>query len=210
MLANHHSLQSILILLLLLGVCFPSRFAGEVTAAFVPPVVSKRAIIGMPIFDSEAVSATSAPETLRQHIASITSAGTYANATEINSLVFRPKASHVGDEKKLGVTYAVAILQSRDKVDVKKLSSLLSQSVEGSTYDRWELAPSYLVEDLCGFRPGSIPPFGFPNKPSRVIVDESLTELANGALLVGGGGSLDYRCLIRAEELVRYAAAEVF
>lgn len=227
MLPDQHRLQSILILLLLLGACFPSRFAGEVTAAFVPPVASKRAIIGMPIFESEAVSATSAPETLRQHIASITSASDnnddvqllpssefkpsspYANATEINSLVFRPKASHVGDEKKLGVTYAVAILQSRDKVDVKKLSSLLSQSVEGSTYDRWELAPSYLVEDLCGFRPGSIPPFGYPNKPSWVIVDKSLTELANGALLVGGGGSLDYRCLIRAEELVRYAAAEV-
>ena len=153
---HHHRLQSILILLLLLGVCFPSRFAGEVTAAFVPPVASeraigevtaafvpsvasKRAIIGMSIFDSEAVSATSAPETLRQHIASTTSAedknddikllrssefnpsSPYANATEINSLVFRPKASHVGDEEKLGGVYAVVILKSRDKVNDAKL-----------------------------------------------------------------------------------------
>ena len=127
----------------------------------------------------------------------------YANATEINSLVFKPK--HEEDAE--GV-YAVAILQSSDKVDVAKLSKLLSK-VEGSTYEKWELAPSYLVEDLCGFRPGSIPPFGYPTQPFRVIVDDSLTQLKADALLVGGGGSLDYRSLIRAEALVEAASAEV-
>lgn len=72
-----------------------------------------------------------------------------------------------------------------------KFSKILSK-VEGSIYEKWELAPSYLVEDLCGFRPGSIPPIGYATKPFRVIVDDSLTQFKADALLVGGGGSLDY------------------
>ena len=129
----------------------------------------------------------------------------YNNVTEINSLIFRPKPSHIGDDDADGV-YAVAVVQSTDKVDVVKLSEYLA---EDSEYSRWELAPSYLVEHLCGFRPGSIPPLGYPTEPVKIIVDTSLTLLPEGQQLVGGGGNLEYRCLIQSHSFLTAVGAEV-
>ena len=199
-----HCLQSILTLFV--GIAQAPPNAGRVLAFVFPFASRQSSFLPMTVSPSDLdISARSSSDPLRQYVASITrdaggnddvqllpseefrSPSPYANATEINSLIFRPK--HKGDAE--GV-YAVAIVQSSDKVDVTKFSKILSK-VEGSIYEKWELAPSYLVEDLCGFRPGSIPPIGYATKPFRVIVDDSLTQFKADALLVGGGGSLDYR-----------------
>lgn len=225
-----HCLRSIVILLSARAV-LASPSAGGVVAfvsptifrglPFAPPFALRQSSslqMPMPMSSSEAMTSS---DSLRQHIASISSGDArllpsaefkppspYANATEINSLIFRPKPACVDNEENAKGVYAAAILQSSDKVDVAKFSNILSKG-EGSMYEKWELAPSFLVEDLCGFRPGSIPPFGYPMKPLRVIVDYSLTQFKADALLVGGGGTLDYRTLIRAGALVEAASADV-
>lgn len=167
--------------------------------------------------------------------------GRNATITEINTIIFRPIAEESLDAKTTDKTYAVAIVPSSDKVDVRFLSEELSKLQErndnGSTggsknhYDRWELAPSCIVKDLCGFEPGTIPPLLVsPRKdgagchdaegiqrPFATIIDSSLlwrsinstVSKVNGSkdvtkqLLLGGGGSVDYRCLIDLEFLVK-------
>lgn len=116
------------------------------------------------------------------------------DAVEINSLVFRPKPSDPGD-----AVYAVAILPSSENVDVRKLSAHLAN---GTARERWELAPAHRVEGLCGFPPGSVPPLGYEDAPSRVVVDAGLAGLGRGRLLLGGGGNPDRRCLLSVGALL--------
>ena len=135
---------------------------------------------------------------------------------EINTLIFRPIINKEEEEKMLQSAtmpiYAVAIVPSSKKVDVKNLSYELSRIKIKKTkqineeeeeinnydnnnndndfytsYDKWELAPSHTVEELCGFVPGTIPPIlTIPttttteattktiNVPFSTIVDSSL------------------------------------
>jgi hypothetical protein len=103
--------------------------------------------------------------------------------------------------------YAVAIVPSSKQVDVKNFSYELSRIKIKKTkqineeeesnnindndlytsYDKWALAPSHTVKELCGFVPGTIPPIlTIPTtteatttmrvKPFATIVDGSLLE----------------------------------
>jgi len=126
------------------------------------------------------------------------------NAVEINSLIFTPVWSRFSADRSTCGTFAVAIVGSTEKVDVGKLSSQLTK-MDGQ-YSQWELAPSHLVEDLCGFEPGCVPPLGYPRQPMSVVIDESLVT---NKMLLGGGGCLDQRCVIRADSLIESTKATV-
>jgi hypothetical protein len=132
---------------------------------------------------------------------------------EINTLIFRPIIIKENEKRLQSSTmpiYAVAIVPSSKKVDVKNLSYELSRIKIKKTkqineeesnnydnnnsdndlytsYDKWELAPSHTVEELCGFAPGTIPPILIMpttttteattktiNVPFSTIVDSSL------------------------------------
>ena len=99
---------------------------------------------------------------------------------EINSLIFQPKGPVNGDSM-----FAVVIVPSSNTVDIAKLSSTIAPI--NSAYPKWELSPSHLVESLCGFKPGTVPPLGHLNCPSVVVIDRSLMP-ERGILLLGGGG----------------------
>ncbi len=158
--------------------------------------------------------------------------------TEINTIIFRPAFE---SSESCDTTYAVAIVPSSNKIDVRYLSEELSKlqgkdevgNVEGDSnsnnyYNEWELAPAQTVRDLCGYEPGTIPPLLVPyrkngaldfeieetRRPFATIIDSSLLWRKNSTkvhenremtshLLLGGGGSADYRCLIDVDFLVR-------
>ncbi|VEU34764.1 unnamed protein product [Pseudo-nitzschia multistriata] len=179
----------------------------------------------------------------REEIASIyyTKGENNATIVEINTLIFRPAAI----SSDANSVYAVAIVPSSKRVDVRAFSEELGQlrhkheqqqdgtngcSNDSAFYQSWELAPSHLVLDLCGYSPGGIPPLLVPprnsgvdggniesydqRKPWAVVLDSSLlpprnysssatqTNQHNQLLLLGGGGNTDYRCLIDAKCLV--------
>ena len=149
-----------------------------------------------------------------------------ATITEINTIIFRPV--NTAD----GTLYAVAIVPSSDKVDVRCFSEELQklqqeQRQNGETYyDQWELAPSNSVQDLCGFKPGTIPPLLVPTnrngsgsggsddkgrrRPFATILDSSLLNTTTWIgvadnperLLLGGGGSVAHRCWIELDFLI--------
>ena len=170
-----------------------------------------------------------------------------ATVTEINTIIFRPvleqnngaSTTAKSDGRGVEKVYAVAIVPSSDKVDVRYFSEellrLQQESDDGGSertyYKEWELAPSHLVQELCGFQPGTIPPLLVPprkdddparnkikRRPFATIVDSSLwwrnttsnsRTISNSGghtsekrLLLGGGGSIDHRCLIDLEFLV--------
>lgn len=120
---------------------------------------------------------------------------------EINSLIFQPKGPINGDSM-----FAVVIVPSSNTVDIAKLSSTIA--LINSAYPKWELSPSHLVENLCGFKPGTVPPLGHLNCPSVVVIDKSLMTDGD-ILLLGGGGCLDYRCLIKSSFLVECTNAKI-
>mmetsp|Transcript_9703 Transcript_9703/g.23712 ORF Transcript_9703/g.23712 Transcript_9703/m.23712 type:complete len:1207 (+) Transcript_9703:189-3809(+) len=100
--------------------------------------------------------------------------------TAINTIIFRPVGVVVDDsllsEQNQDAIYAVAIVPSSERVDVRLLSEELVKIQEGGEtpqhrkestntnnyYTKWELAPSDIVRDLCGFEPGTIPPLLVP------------------------------------------------
>jgi len=183
----------------------------------------------------------------REEIASLYYTRGQNNATivEINTLVFRPVDADDPDDQ--GV-YAVAIVPSINRVDVRAFTEEIlrlqqqqnvdycSEGLEDDTngskrycdsrhsnsFQNWELAPSHLVQDLCGFSPGTVPPLLIPpkngldgssrsmkdeQKPLAVILDSSLFRSLNRnssrslseeckLLLLGGGGNVDYQCLV--------------
>ena len=156
--------------------------------------------------------------------------------TEINTIIFCPALQSLDS---CDTTYAVAIVPSSNKIDVRYLSEELSKlqgkdevgNVEGNSnnhYDQWELAPAQTVRDLCGYEPGTIPPLLVPhrkdsaldsgfeetNRPFATIIDSSLLWRSNNTkddesnertshLLLGGGGSVEHRCLIDVDFLVK-------
>ena len=152
-----------------------------------------------------------------------------AAITEINTIIFRPV--NTADD----TIYAVAIVPSSDKVDVRcfseELQKLQQQQQQHQDdqnddhhYDQWELAPSNIVQNLCGFDPGTIPPLLVPPKrdgsggyddkgrrrPFATILDSSLLNTTTWigvadnpkSLLLGGGGSVDHRCWIDLDFLL--------
>jgi len=127
--------------------------------------------------------------------------------TEINSLIFQPKGAINGDS----TVFAVVILPTSNTVDVTKLSSHLA--LTNNSYPKWELSPSAVVENLCGFKPGMIPPLGHSNRPLGVVIDRSLIPNNNNdkedIRLQGGGGCLDYRCIIQSNFLRKCTNATV-
>jgi len=126
-----------------------------------------------------------------------------SKATEINSLIFQPKGQINGD-----LTFAIVILPSSNTVDVAKLSSLLAPI--NKAYPKWELSPSTSVEKLCGYKPGTVPPLGYFNEPFGVVIDRSLIPSNDkGTLLLGGGGTVDYRCLVQSSFLLECTNAKV-
>lgn len=157
--------------------------------------------------------------------------------TAINTIIFRPVIDNSLIPDEIDETYAVAIVPSSEKVDVRFLSEELSKIQDGNIestsnyYDKWELAPSCIVRNLCGFEPGTIPPLLVPprkdggsdldvegiQRPFATIVDSSLLWRNNNStvskvndskdsreqLLLGGGGSIGHRCLINLDFLVK-------
>ncbi len=161
--------------------------------------------------------------------------------TAINTIIFRPAVDDSPIPEESDATYAVAIVASSEKVDVRFLSEELFKIQEGNSdgniedrrnyYGKWELAPSDIVRDLCGFEPGTIPPLLVPprkdggsdfdvggrQRPFATIIDSSLLWRSNNhtmskvndskdsmkQLLLGGGGSIDHRCLIDLDFLVK-------
>ena len=112
---------------------------------------------------------------------------------EINSLVFTIDGTS---------EYVVAIVDSNDRVNVSALEEALT--MRGYLKDADErrplisLAPSDFVQTICGFVPGTVPPFGHLPGPSVTVVDDSLA-----GLLVGGGGFEQQSCVIDFDTLLR-------
>lgn len=119
-----------------------------------------------------------------------------ATIVEINTLIFRPTV--VNDKPNNCDIYAVAIVPSSNKVDIRAFSEELlrlqqqqqqnqEQFCEGENkdetngssdhtcYQNWELAPSHLVRDLCEFSPGAVPPLLVPPRGTGMI-DNSRRE----------------------------------
>eukprot|EP00957_Ditylum_brightwellii_P166686 12689243-Ditylum_brightwellii.AAC.1 len=111
---------------------------------------------------------------------------------EIKTLIFWPSNN---DSLQSKGTFAVAILPSSKKVDVAKLSHIIAtvDSKEDETIQKfknptmWELAPSHLVQALCGFQP----------------------EKGGDLQLLGGGGKLQYRSLTELNFLLQITNAAV-
>ena len=114
----------------------------------------------------------------------------------VNSLVFeilsddRPSS---GDDKEVmdPGQYVLAILDANDRVDLEKLKQFVDQqdafiSDQRSTISL-RLAPSDQVQDLCGFAPGTVPPFGTFPAPQMTIVEASLQASTIQTLIAGGG-----------------------
>lgn len=75
---------------------------------------------------------------------------------------------------------------------------------------RPQLAPSNLVQNICGFSPGTVPPMGHFPTPVGTILDETLIKFEYGGsskgetqcYILGGGGKEEYRCLVNVKSLV--------
>ena len=108
----------------------------------------------------------------------------YEAVTKINSLLFQVENKN---------ETVLVILNSKKKVDMTKLKEVLDAS--------WcSLADEALVEPLCGFPPGSVPPIAHSPNVLRTIVDIDLMQ--DGAVLLGGGGHPDMACRIRVDMLL--------
>ena len=122
---------------------------------------------------------------------------------EVNTIVFRPVGSIDNENENDIPIYAVAILPSSEKVDVRRFSQELQafqaeqqSSLNNSAgidlvggihhhqYDDWELAPSDMVQKLCGFRPGTVPPLLVPplNNPIAGSSNTSTIDITEGIM----------------------------
>lgn len=130
------------------------------------------------------------------------------DATDVKSLLFLPDPSASNANSEKDGQYIIVIVPTSERVDLHNLSQAIDSS---SSAPKWELAPSYLVKDICGFRPGTVPPFGHTPSPQRIIVDRGLVEGRKGldSRILGGSGTEEFRCLIRVGSLLDMGAAEV-
>lgn len=110
------------------------------------------------------------------------------NAVHVNSLVFK-----VSDADPI-----LLIVQNTDTVDTNKVQEHLS-AADGSREVSVTLAPAGLVEQVCGFPPGSVPPLGHSPSSLRTIVDEKLLNIDT---FWGGGGLPEYSSLVDASSLL--------
>jgi len=108
------------------------------------------------------------------------------NVVHVNSLVFEVTGSEP----------ILLIVPNTDNVDTTKVEEVLEAGDERLTV---RLAPADVVELVCGFPPGSVPPLGHSPTSLRTIVDE---QLLNVDMLWGGGGHPEYSSLIKTEMLM--------
>lgn len=108
------------------------------------------------------------------------------HVVHVNSLVFQVTGSDP----------ILLIVPNTDKVNTTRVEELLAD--ERITGVR--LAPADIVEEVCGFPPGSVPPLGHTPTTIRTIVDE---QLLNVDTLWGGGGHTGLSSLIKVETLLK-------
>ncbi len=127
----------------------------------------------------------------------------------INSLVFQLQPS--------GHTMLV-ILPDQYQVDsVKLLNTILRDGRNNSdiqTTTSVSLAPSEQLLQLCGYIPGTVPPVGLSPSPVITIFDSSLIQNhhqqgVEGNRVIGGGGHLDWRCVVSVEMLLQQPNVQV-
>jgi prolyl-tRNA editing enzyme YbaK/EbsC (Cys-tRNA(Pro) deacylase) len=107
------------------------------------------------------------------------------HVVHVNSLVFQVTGSDP----------ILLVVPNTDKVSTTSVEELLAdERITGA-----RLAPADIVEEVCGFPPGSVPPLGHSPTSMRTIVDR---QLLNVDTLWGGGGHPGLSSLIKTETLL--------
>ena len=119
----------------------------------------------------------------------------FSNTVHVNSIIFEV----------IGLNPILIILPNTDTVDIDKLQEYLKAGDDERDVSV-RLAPSDMVEHVCGFPPGCVPMFGHSPTSLRTIVDEQLQSVD---VLWGGGGHPEYSSLVATETLLNLNHVEL-
>jgi len=135
----------------------------------------------------------------------------------INTIVLQSISGETGSKE----TFLV-ILSEDDKIDMTKLERLWKETNKqqfadsSSSLERIELAPSDHLQQLVGYPAGCIPPLGHKISSSTTsstvlptIIDEKLVQNTARRKLLGGGGSMDFKSLVKLSALIGLDHIEV-
>ena len=136
---------------------------------------------------------------------------------EVNSIVFQVLPNNIidndGDETNDSVdeSTVVVVLPASKKVDLELLEQHLLQGKDDDERVSVRLVPCDVLESVCGFMAGTVPPLGHVPRTLRTIVDTSLADSLSlsSLLLQAGGGHPDCSCLIRIDTLLKMEGTEL-
>ena len=104
----------------------------------------------------------------------------------------------------LSPLYVLAVLNADDYVNVSRLEEVIVSRLGLEADERrplLSLAPTKKVAQLCGFEPGTVPPFGLSPAPAITVVENSLLSQSRH-WMIGGGGLAGQSCRFRLDVLL--------
>ena len=99
-------------------------------------------------------------------------------------------------------TFVLVVMNGTTKVDTKKIAKRLNIANK-----RVKLATAHETITHCGYRPGTVPPFGHREK-LKTFIDDGVPDIQS-EIVFGGGGDIDMEVKVTVMELIRLTKGEL-